>query len=70
MHLKDILCKAKGDRLDRVTQIRWFLRPSEGEADPFYWRPRASKLAQRRLSGSSSLRSDGSRDSQAGCWSV
>jgi hypothetical protein len=68
MHSRDILRKAKGDHLDRVHSdqmvlevIRW------GRLVLFI---RVSKLAQRRLSGLSPPKSDGSRDSQMGGWTV
>ncbi len=65
MHSKDILRKAKGDNLDRVHLDQKVLETDQAEeAGPFYRRPRVSKPTQRRLSGSSPLRSDGSRDSQ------
>jgi hypothetical protein len=66
MHSRDMLRKAKGDHPlsegSRDDQV--------GEAGPIYQRPIVSKLTQRRLSVLSPLRSDGSRDRQAGGWSV
>ncbi len=41
-----------------------------GKAGPFYPRPKVSKVTQRRLAGSSTLGSDGSRDSHAVRWSM
>jgi hypothetical protein len=66
MHSRDILRKAKGDHLDQVSLRSEGSQDHQvGEASPLYWRPRVLKLTQRRPSGSSPLRSDGSCDSRA-----
>jgi hypothetical protein len=63
--------QGQGDQFDWVYSDPMVLNTiRQGEAGPFYRRPRVSILTQRRLSGSSPLRSDGSRDSEAGGWSV
>jgi hypothetical protein len=65
MHSRVILPNAKRDHLDRVhsdQMILETLRP--GRLVLFYWRPRVSKLTQKRLSGLTPLRSDGSCNSQ------
>jgi hypothetical protein len=55
--------KAKGDHLDTVHSDKIVLKTIR-RAGPFLLRPRVSKLTQKRLSGLSPLRSDGSHDSQ------
>jgi hypothetical protein len=71
MHSKGMLRKAKGDHLDPAHSDQKVLKMiRRGEAGPCYRKPRVSKLTQRRLSGLSSLGSDGPRDSQVGDWSM
>ncbi len=53
---RDILCKTKGDHLDWVLSDQMILK--------------MIKRGTLGLSGSSPLRLDGSRDSQAGCCSI
>jgi hypothetical protein len=70
---RDILRNAKADHLDGVhsdQKVLERIRRGRQGAGPCYRRPRVSKLTQRRLSGSSPLRSHGSRDRQVGDWSV
>jgi hypothetical protein len=64
MHSMDILRKAKGDCLDLVHSDQKVLETIRRG------RLVLSKLTQKRLLGSSPLRSDGSHDSRVGGWSV
>jgi hypothetical protein len=71
MPSKGMLRKAKGDHLDPAHSDQKVLEMiRQGEAGFCYRKPRVSKLTQRILSGLSSLRSDGSRESQVGGWSI